>query len=298
MGEAVMVFRFGPFELDAATGELRRGGLRLHLEPQPARALTLLVERRGQLVTRDELRRHLWGDDVHVDFERGLAYAIGQVRAVLGESAERPVFVETLPRRGFRLIAPVTVVPGDAGVNVSEAAPLEAGTSGARRWLPFGALAVLAILAILAIRLTMRADDRPTIAVAAFDNETSLATYDTFVAGVSDAVVAALVDRAGDRLGVIGNEAVLRRDRSRRDLAAIERETGAEYVVLGQLQNDDAGLRVLAHLIRLSDGTHVWAHRFVRPLGALTGLEREVGLGVTEAVIAHVLAADDPDPHR
>ena len=102
-----MIYRFGLFELDPAAGELRKQGRLVRLEPQPARAIALLVANAGEVITRDRLREHLWSDSTHVDYDRGLAYCLGQVRAALGDSADNPRFVETLPRRGFRFIAPV-----------------------------------------------------------------------------------------------------------------------------------------------------------------------------------------------
>jgi DNA-binding winged helix-turn-helix (wHTH) protein len=99
--------RFRPFELDLATGELWRNGEAVHLQQQPARVLALLVREAGRLVTREELRRHLWGDDVFVDFQRGLNFCIMQIRDALGDDAEEPRYVETLPRRGYRFIAPL-----------------------------------------------------------------------------------------------------------------------------------------------------------------------------------------------
>ena len=103
-----MTYRFGIFEFDDRAAILTRSDRPVALEPQPARALALLLSRAGDVVTRDELRAHLWGDDTHVDFDRGLAYCVGQLRAALGDSADNPRFVQTLPRRGFCFIAPVT----------------------------------------------------------------------------------------------------------------------------------------------------------------------------------------------
>jgi DNA-binding winged helix-turn-helix (wHTH) protein/TolB-like protein len=102
-----MLYRFGIFALDDRTAVLTRSDRPVALEPQPARALALLLSRAGDLVTRDELRAHLWGGDTHVDFDRGLAYCIGQLRTALGDSADSPRFIQTHPRRGFSFIAPV-----------------------------------------------------------------------------------------------------------------------------------------------------------------------------------------------
>ena len=99
--------RFFDFELDPATGELWRRGHIVPLERQPAIALACLASHAGRLVTRDELRRAIWPDDVHVDFDRGMNYCIRQLRAALGDEARQPVFIETIPRQGYRFIAPL-----------------------------------------------------------------------------------------------------------------------------------------------------------------------------------------------
>src|SRR5213593_4718124 len=104
-----MVYRFGIFTFDDRTALLTRAGRPVALEPQPARALALLVARAGDLVTREELRTHIWGGDTHVDFDRGLAYCIGQLRSALGDTADNPRFVQTQPRRGFTFIAPIEI---------------------------------------------------------------------------------------------------------------------------------------------------------------------------------------------
>ena len=112
-----MTYRFGQFEFDDASGELTRQGRIVRLEPQPARALGLLLSRAGSIVAREEMREHLWDPRTHVDFERGLAYCVAQIRSALGDAAENPRFLETMPKRGYRFIAPVeqvravTVVP-------------------------------------------------------------------------------------------------------------------------------------------------------------------------------------------
>src|SRR5262245_32659133 len=106
--------RFGVFELDLVAGELRKGSARVPLAEQPLRLLELLVERPGEVVTRDQLRDRLWGADTFVDFEHGLNAAIKRLRDALGDSAEHPHFIETVPKRGYRFIAAVdgTSAPG------------------------------------------------------------------------------------------------------------------------------------------------------------------------------------------
>ena len=101
------VLRFGVFELDIAAGELRRDGLKVKLQNQPVRVLTLLLKRAGEVVPRDDFRQEIWPADTFVDFDRGLSTAINKTREALGDSADNPRFVETVPRRGYRFIAPV-----------------------------------------------------------------------------------------------------------------------------------------------------------------------------------------------
>src|SRR5688572_14731451 len=98
------ILRFGPFELDPRTGELRRGGELVPLAPQPFRLLLTLAERPGELVTREELRTKVWGDGTFVDYERGLNFCVLQARAALGDDAKNPQYIETLPKRGYRFV--------------------------------------------------------------------------------------------------------------------------------------------------------------------------------------------------
>lgn len=306
-----MTWRFGVFEFDAASGELRRQGRLIKLEPQPARALTLLVSRAGDVVSRDELRAHLWGADTHVDFDRGIAYCIGQVRTALGDSSDNPRFVETLTRRGFRFVAPVLpsrdaagdppvegVPAGHGGSAVISAAP---GTSRARRLLqPWWPAAAVLVLAMSALVWTVRArvpDDRPLVAIAVFDNETGLADFDRLAFTAADVMVERLTALGADRLGVIGNTPVLRRPRAERDPGAVQRETDAAYFVFGQVQPDDEGVRMVVHLIRLDDDTHLWVTRVARASTDLADLQDVVADRLAEAVRRHVIERD-PDAPR
>ncbi len=101
------MLRFGTFELDEEAGQLRRDGVAVKLPPQPFRLLALLASRPGELISRDEIRQQLWGEDTYVDFDQGVNFCIKQVRSVLRDDADRPLYVETVPRRGYRFIAPV-----------------------------------------------------------------------------------------------------------------------------------------------------------------------------------------------
>ncbi|MEE8606842.1 MAG: winged helix-turn-helix domain-containing protein, partial [Nitrospiraceae bacterium] len=110
------VFRLGAFELDLSSGELREDGVRVKLPPQPFKVLALLASRPGELVTRKEIQQQIWGSETFVDFEEGLNFCIKQIRTALGDDAETPRYIETLPRHGYRFIAPVEELgPAQAG---------------------------------------------------------------------------------------------------------------------------------------------------------------------------------------
>src|SRR5712691_8919684 len=105
-----MIVRFGAFELDGRTHEVRKQGVRMHLQGQPLQVLELLVERAGDIVTREEIRQRLWSADTFVDFDHSLNNAVARIRETLGDSSTSPRFIETVPRRGYRFLAPVEVV--------------------------------------------------------------------------------------------------------------------------------------------------------------------------------------------
>jgi DNA-binding winged helix-turn-helix (wHTH) protein/TolB-like protein len=295
-----MIFRFGVFEFDADAALLKRSDRIVSLEPQPARALALLLSHAGEVVTRDEMRAHLWASGTHVDFDRGLAYCIGQLRAALGDTADNPRFVQTLPRRGFRFIAPVeksahapaeTIVPPDLAGPPAAAA----STSAQRLGIWFAATAGLLLAAgliagILLVRRDPPSSSRPIVAVAVFDNETGDAGRSLRVAGMSDVIVDRLTALGPERIGVTGNATTLRQPRVTRDLQEIGRQTQATFLVLGQLQTKDGQLSLLMQLIKLDDGTHVWARRITRPQNdPLDQLDEEAARQIEAAVRQLVL---------
>ncbi len=116
-------FAFGPYEADLPSGELRKGGIRIKIQDLPLRLLSVLVEKPGQVVTREELQKRLWPEDTFVDFEDGLNTGVKKLREALGDDPEKPRYIETVPRRGYRFIAEVKQIPAPALVPVSSAAP-------------------------------------------------------------------------------------------------------------------------------------------------------------------------------
>jgi DNA-binding winged helix-turn-helix (wHTH) protein/TolB-like protein len=302
-----------------------------------------LVARAGEVVTRNELREHVWQADTFVDFERGLNYCIAQIRAALGDSAATPRFVETLPRRGYRFIAPVTV-DTMAGAPVTGAAPTandstvgspdppHAGVAPASAVMPPDPTATQAQPAVrfvsiglpfLAIGLALvclivagaffafrgtapRAsatdpDGRVKLAVVLFANETGNTAHDAIAQQLTDLTVARLAAMP-DRLGVIGNAAILRQRRTFRDIDAIASALGVQYIVFGQIQPQATpspssspsapatpALRAIVHLIRTDDETHLWANRFVFDATNLASVEATLPVEVERAVVTRVL---------
>jgi DNA-binding winged helix-turn-helix (wHTH) protein len=187
------VYRFDPFELRTRTRELYKHGIRLRLRPQPFQVLQALVERSGDVVTREELRRLLWPAETFVDFEHGLNTSIKELRGLLSDSATEPRYIETLPRLGYRIIVPVDVseapANGKAAERVkpdTESVPLpmppdgHAATGFAGRWkvIPPVALLALAMGSYFQVHHTLKLTDRDTIVLADFNNTTGDAVFD------------------------------------------------------------------------------------------------------------------------
>jgi DNA-binding winged helix-turn-helix (wHTH) protein/TolB-like protein len=280
------VIRFGEFEFDRVSGELRRGGAQVRLEPQPALVLAVLIEHAGDVVTRADLQQRVWGGDTFVDFEHGLNYCIAQIRTALGDSAAAPRFVETLPRRGYRFVA----TPTDSLATPSRTG-LQSRGPGRRPAL----IAAVAVALIAAAAWALVAGRHPAasgasvrLAVVPFDNETGVADYDRLAQTLTDATVARLAADP-DRLAVIGNAAVLREARQRRDLAAIGTALDVGHVILGQVQQIDGRLRITTHLIRVKDQAHVWAQRFEPSAAETSQLDRQISEAVAAAVAMRLL---------
>ena len=196
--------RFGLFEFDADTGALSREGVPVRLQPQPARVLAILVTHAGDVVTRDTLRQEVWSDGTFVDFERGLNFCVAQIRSALGDAADSPRFIETLPRRGYRFIAPI---------HETRSQPERSAKSVARSGLYVTALVGLTLVTAALVAGAWRAaseDARVRIAVVPFDNETGMEEFDRIARGVADATVARLsTPERVAAFSVIGNAAAL-----------------------------------------------------------------------------------------
>lgn len=288
--------RFGTYDFCPSTGELRREGTPVRLQAQPARVLAALVSRAGAIVTRDALQREIWGDGTHVDFERGLNFCIAQVRAALRDSADSPRYVETVPKQGYRFIAPVAPVVPVAPAGVPQPTPLESrpparATSGpsTRGTLLTIALALAVVLAA-GVAWNRAAPATPAVVVIPFYNETARPELDPLARSIGDATVARLAAPGRTAsLSVIGNAASLRNPFARQDVQRIALDLGAQWVVIGQLKADGSGLRVIGHLIRAADMKHVWAQTYDDPafdLPAQTRAAEAIAAEIARAVAA------------
>jgi len=260
--------KFGEFEVDERAGVIRRAGTRIKLQDLPFRLLVVLLRRPGEVVTREELRAELWGSETFVDAEAGLNTAIAKIREALGDNAETPAFVETLPKRGYRFIA--TLERDEPGLKTrppsnEKRPPVFPGMP--TRVTNRRALYWLAALAFAALGAASYFDFHPrdpvTIAVVRFHNETGVAENDRLAGTLTDAVVVGLA--ANSKYGIIGNSPLLVTERIFEDVRKIGEALKADYLVLGQLQKSDAGLLTRAHFIRVSDQKHLWAGSITLP---------------------------------
>ena len=261
-------FHFGHFSFDASSGTLLRQGVPVRLQPQPARVLAILLAHAGEAVTREELRQQIWPKGTYVDFERGLNFSIARIRAALNDTAEGSRYIETLPKRGYRFVAPVRMAPdvsSNGHPDPGAAAPPPEKLPPARRWR-LAAVAAIVVLAGAGAAIWYRPVPAvPRVAVVSFDNETGQDTYDDVAVSIADQTVARLAaPERLTRLRVIGNAAALRKPRDFRDIQAIGEDVGAQYVVLAQMKLDSRKVRLIAHLIRVNDQTHLWANIFDR----------------------------------
>lgn len=282
---------FGVFEFDLRTGELRKGGARVRLAGQPARILARLVQRPGDLVTRDELRSELWTDSTFVDFERNLNSAMKRLRAALGDAADTPRFIETLPRRGYRFVAPVAYAadePAAAGVRAESDHGRTPGPARGR-WISGGTAAGLALLACIAVLVMLAARPRPqprayyAIAVLPFVLADADSTEDEYLAfGVAEALITELSRLGGPR--VISQTSSLRYRNAGEKLPQIARELGVDAVVEGSVQREGSRVRITVQLIEAATDTHLWADTYEREIGSVLAVADEVARAVARQI--------------
>jgi TolB-like protein/DNA-binding winged helix-turn-helix (wHTH) protein/Tfp pilus assembly protein PilF len=287
---------FDVFELDLRAGELRKRGVKLHLQGQPLQVLAALLNRPGDVVTRDELRAEIWTADTFVDFDHSLHNAIARVREVLGDSVDTPRYIETLPRRGYRFIAPVTGVEIQPPRPTSQSgpsgeAPVGAKPSKLRAALAFTLLAFLAIGSVLWLlrtssRRTAAAPRLRSIAVLPLENFSGDASQDYFVDGMTDELITDLA-KVGS-LRVISRTSVMRYKGTKKGLPEIARELNVDGIVEGSVTRSGRRVRITAQLLEAPTDRHLWAETYERDLGDVLGLQSEVAEAIAQQVQAQL----------
>jgi len=228
--------RFGEFEIDAQSGELVRRGTKLALQDQPARALLFLLERSGDVVTRQQLTDHLWSRNTFVDFERGLNKIVAKLRVALQDDPEHPIHIETVPQRGYRFIGPVQSLPA---------------AEPARAKPRIDSLAVLPLL-----------------------NLSGDVTDEYFADGFTDELISALATAAS--LRVISRTSVMTFKGTRKPLPAIASELRADAIVEGSVSRLGDRVRVIVQLIHAQDDRQLWSGRYERDIINILQLQAEV----------------------
>ena len=292
--ESTHIVRFGEFELDLRTGELRANGHHIILQEKPFQILTALLELPGEMVTREELIKRLWHAGTFVDFDLSLNKAVNRLREALEDSAEQPRFIETFPKRGYRFMVPVT----RNGAEEEEASPTSTGQGnrnvamavGVLRWrsaVAAGLLAIGAMASYVAWHRHSRAPaptGRIMMAVLPFQNLTGDPEQEYLTDGLTEETIARLGGLQPERLGVIARTSVMGYKHGDKRLDQIGRELDVQYVLEGSVRRDRNRLRITAQLIQVKDQSHLWAQEYDRSAQDIIALQDDVAAGVTQEI--------------
>lgn len=285
------VVRFGTFEVSLGSGELRKSGVRIRVQQQPMKMLLLLLERPGEVITRQELRDRIWVNESFGDFDQAVNIAIGKLRSALGDSAESPRYIETLPKRGYRFIAEVLIVEplvaeeprknvqGQDLTNV----PSRIRTVPRRMLLPLALVMVLLlVVAWLIQRKSHSIGDIRSIAVLPLENFSGDASQDYFADGMTDELITDLAQVKA--LRVISRTSVMRYKASRKPLAEIAKELSVDAVVEGSVVRSGDQIRITAQLIQADADKHIWAHSYEGNLRDTLALQSKVAEAIAEQI--------------
>src|SRR5580693_1104306 len=295
--------RFGVFELDLRSGELRKHGLRVRLQEQPFRLLEMLLERPGQVVTREELQKKLWPADTFVDFDHGLNKAVNKIREALGDSAESPRFVETVARRGYRFLAEVKATdqapvrsPGFAPPRLLSPQTADRGESADTAAMPqhrlpplawkISAFMLLAVIAALAA-WKIHSRNRPasairSLAVLPFESLSNDASQDYFADGMTDELISDLGQISA--LRVISRTSVMSYKHARKPLPEIARELNVDAVVEGTVLRSGNEVRITAQLIDALADKHLWSQSYEGELRNTLTLQNDVARAIADQI--------------
>lgn len=292
------VARFGTYEVSMQAGELRKAGVKIRVQQQPMKLLQILLERLGEVVTRDELRNQVWPNESFGDFDQAVNIAITKLRSALGDSADNPRFIETLPKRGYRFIAQVTLLDSDGRPLDAAPAPGQPTHSGdnveappsvsPRAWparLAVG-LAVFLILGVFAV-WQFRSHHRASggirsLAVLPLDNFSGDASQDYFADGMTDQLITDLAQISA--LRVISRTSVMAYKGVHKSLPEIARELNVDAVVEGSVQRSGDHVRITAQLIEASSDKHLWADSYEYNLRDTLTLQKKVAGDIAEHI--------------
>src|SRR5580658_7038317 len=300
------VVRFGTYEVSLRSGEVRKAGLRIKVQQQPTKLLEILLEHPGEVVTREELRSRVWPNESFGDFDQALNIAIGKLRSALGDSADSPRFIETLPKRGYRFIAEVSVLDTDARLRTpaSLAAGPPATESGqtlqgsglaaapkGRPWptrvaIVAVALIIIVSLSILSIWLFRSHGPAPagirSIAVLPLENLSGDASQNYFADGMTDELITDLAQISA--LRVISRTSVMVYKGARKPLPQIARELNVDAVVEGTVLHSGDHVRITAQLIEASTDKHLWSQSYEGELRDTLGLQNRVAGAIADQI--------------
>ena len=312
----VRVLRFGVFEVNLAARELRKHGTRMRLPGQPFAILAMLLEKPGEVFTREEMRERLWASDTFVDFEHGLNSAIKKLRAALGDSPENPRYIETIPRLGYRFVPPVEeilvapVVPAHATDERAATHPNAARNSArgtdARNWLiVLMALSGLALILVPLIswdlaglrgRLLGKSGTPPihSLAVLPLHNLSADPTQEYFSDGMTDALITELAQVGS--LKVISRASIMRYKKTDKSSPEIARELNVDGIIEGTVQRSGDHVHITAQLIHGPSDKHLWARGYDRELRDALQLEGEVAHDIVEEISANLARSSGRSP--
>jgi TolB-like protein/DNA-binding winged helix-turn-helix (wHTH) protein/Tfp pilus assembly protein PilF len=315
-------YRFGVFELDPVAGELRKRGLRVRLQDQPIRVLLLLVQRPGEVVTRDEIQKALWPGNTFVDFDHGLNKAISKIREALSDSAESPRFVETVARRGYRFLAEVktaadsplaaaagspTAEPGTESVSsISTESPNRAdlndraqgsapaaSSSSQIFWKVLALLLVLALAGVAAWRYHARnsaAHPIRSLAVLPLESLSNDASQDYFADGMTDQLISDLGQISA--LRVISRTSVMSYKHVRKPLPQIAQELGVDAIIEGTVLRSGDNVRITAQLIDAASDKHLWSRSYEGELRDALNLQNKVAAAIADQIRVNLNAQE------
>jgi TolB-like protein/DNA-binding winged helix-turn-helix (wHTH) protein/Tfp pilus assembly protein PilF len=294
--------RTGLFEIDLGSGDVRKSGRKVPLQEQPFRVLAMLLERPGDIIPREELQARLWPADTFVGFDEGINTAIRKLRVAFGDSADNPRFIETIPRRGYRFLAPVheaaaeTAQPSESVAAGDATAEVPGSRPGSVQRLVVALLAVTLLATLLAVLAGVTylrrshppknspAQKRAMLAVLPFQNISNDPTQEYFSDGLTEETITDLGQLSPEQLGVIARTSAMAYKHTNKTVSQIGQELGVDYILEGSVRREGGEARVSAQLIRVSDQTHLWAQNYERELHDLLLIENELGKAIARQV--------------